>query len=285
MKNIIKKKPFKRACAYLFILPSLIGIALFLIFPLIDVFRRSFISSTTSEFTGLENYKSVLSNSAFRLAITNTACFTLVCIPLLIIISLILAALINNMKGSGEKIKNIFLLPMVIPVSSVVLVWNIIFDRQGLLNSIIGTVNIDWMNSGYAFIVLIISYIWKNLGYNIILWLAGLSGISNSIYEAANVDGASKVKCFIYITLPNLRYTIFMVSIISLINSFKVFREAYLVSGEYPDTSIYMMQNLFNNWLGDMAVDKIAAGAVIFGILIFIVIIVLYCVFARRDKV
>lgn len=285
MKKIIKKRFFNGKCAYLFIIPSFIGISLFLIFPLIDVFRRSFVSNITGDFNGVVNYKSVLSNSAFKLAITNTAWFTLLCIPLLMIISLILAALISDMKGNGEKIKDMFLLPMVIPVSSVVLVWNIVFDRQGLLNSVIGVVNIDWMNSDYAFIILIISYIWKNLGYNIILWLAGLSGISHSIYEAANVDGASKVKSFIYITLPNLRYTIFMVSIISVINSFKVFREAYLVSGEYPDTSIYMMQNLFNNWLGDMAIDKIAAGAVIFGILIFIVIIVLYYIFARRDKV
>ncbi|MCH5296714.1 MAG: sugar ABC transporter permease [Ruminococcus sp.] len=287
-KNSKRFITIKRSCAgYLFILPSLIGIGFFLAFPLIDVLRRSFVSNTTWEFSGLENYKRVLTNSAFKLAITNTAWFTLICIPMLMVISLVIATAMHNLKNDEEGLKNIFLFPMVIPVSSVVLVWNIVFDRQGLLNSalsIIGIGNVDWMNSDYAFVILIISYIWKNLGYDIILWLAGLSGIPDSIYEAAYVDGASKVKCFIYITLPNLKYTVFMVSVISLINSFKVFREAYLVSGEYPDTSIYMMQNLFNNWLSDMAIDKIAAGAVIFGVLIFTVIIVLYCIFARRDK-
>ena len=287
-KNNKKFITSKSTCAgYLFILPSILGIVIFLILPIIDVFRRSFVSNTTGEFNGFDNYKNVLNNSAFKLAITNTAWFTLICIPILMIISLIIAVGIYNLKSSEEGLKNLFLFPMVIPVSSLLLVWNIVFDRQGVLNSalsIIGIGNIDWMNSSYAFLVLIASYIWKNLGYDIILWLAGLSVISNSIYEAAYVDGASKIKCFIYITLPNLKYTIFMVSVISLVNSFKVFREAFLVSGEYPDTSIYMMQNLFNNWLSDIAIDKIAAGAVIFGVLIFAVIIVLYCIFARRDK-
>ena len=287
-KNNKKLITSKSTCAgYLFILPSILGIVIFLIFPIIDVLRRSFVSNTTEEFCGLENYKNVLTNSAFKLAITNTAWFTLICIPILMIISLIIAVAIHNLKSGSEGLKNLFLFPMVIPVSSLVLVWNIVFDRQGVLNSalsIFGIGNIDWMNSSYAFLVLIISYIWKNLGYDMILWLAGLSVISNSIYEAAYVDGASKIKCFIYITLPNLKYTIFMVSVISLVNSFKVFREAFLVSGEYPDTSIYMMQNLFNNWLSDIAIDKIAAGAVIFGLLIFAVIIVLYKLFARRDK-
>lgn len=287
-KNNKKLITSKSTCAgYLFILPSILGIVIFLIFPIIDVLRRSFVSNTTEEFCGLENYKNVLTNSAFKLAITNTARFTLICIPILMIISLIIAVGIHNLKNGAEGLKNLFLFPMVIPVSSLVLVWNIVFDRQGVLNSalsIFGIGNIDWMNSSYAFLVLIASYIWKNLGYDIILWLAGLSVISNSIYEAAYVDGASKIKCFIFITLPNLKSTVFMVSVISLVNSFKVFREAFLVSGEYPDTSIYMMQNLFNNWLSDIAIDKIAAGAIIFGVLIFAVIIVLYCIFARRDK-
>ena len=287
-KNNKKIITHRKTCAgYLFILPSILGIVIFLILPIIDVFRRSFVSNTTGEFNGFDNYKNVLNNSAFKLAITNTAWFTLICIPILMIISLIIAVGIYNLKSGEEGLKNLFLFPMVIPVSSLVLVWNIVFDRQGVLNSalsIIGIGNIDWMNSSYAFLVLIASYIWKNLGYDIILWLAGLSVISNSIYEAAYVDGASKIKCFIFITLPNLKSTVFMVSVISLVNSFKVFREAFLVSGEYPDTSIYMMQNLFNNWLSDIAIDKIAAGAVIFGVLIFAVIIVLYCIFARRDK-
>ncbi len=287
-KNNKKIITHRKTCAgYLFILPSILGIVIFLILPIIDVFRRSFVSNTTGEFNGFDNYKNVLTNSAFKLAITNTAWFTLICIPILMIISLIIAVGIYNLKSGEEGLKNLFLFPMVIPVSSLVLVWNIVFDRQGVLNSalsIIGIGNIDWMNSSYAFLVLIASYIWKNLGYDIILWLAGLSVISNSIYEAAYVDGASKIKCFIFITLPNLKSTVFMVSVISLVNSFKVFREAFLVSGEYPDTSIYMMQNLFNNWLSDIAIDKIAAGAIIFGVLIFAVIIVLYCIFARRDK-
>ena len=112
------------------------------------------------------------------------------------------------------------------------------------------------MNTDFAFWILVFSYIWKNLGYNIVLWLAGLSCISESIYEAARVDGASEWKCFTKITLPNLKTTLYTVSVLSLLNSFKVFREAYLIGGDYPDKSMYVLQHLFNNWFRDLSFGK-----------------------------
>ena len=139
------------------------------------------------------------------------------------------------------------------------------------------------MNSGYAFWILVFSYIWKNLGYDIVLWIAGLSGISENIYEAARVDGAGEWKCFISITLPNLLPSLFTISVLSLLNSFKVFREAYLVAGNYPHESIYLMQHLFNNWFLDLDLDKMAAAAVINGIAIFMLILLLKRVWESGD--
>ena len=133
----------------------------------------------------------------------------------------------------------------------------------------------DWMNSEGAFGVLVFSYIWKNLGYDIVLWIAGLSGISENIYEAARVDGAGELKCFLYITLPNLLPSLYTISVLSLLNSFKVFREAYLLAGDYPHESIYMMQHLFNNWFRDLDLDKMAAAAVVNGMIIFLLIVFL----------
>ena len=139
------------------------------------------------------------------------------------------------------------------------------------------------MNSGYAFWILVFSYIWKNLGYDIVLWIAGLSGISENIYEAARVDGAGEWKCFISITLPNLLPSLFTISVLSLLNSFKVFREAYLVAGNYPHESIYLMQHLFNNWFLDLDLDKMAAAAVINGLVIFMLILLLKRVWESGD--
>ena len=164
---------------------------------------------------------------------------------------------------------------MAIPVASVVLLWKVAFHSQGLLNGLFHSLNltqVDWMNSSSAFWVLVFSYIWRNLGYDVILWLAGLASIPSSIYEAAKVDGAGSWQSFWRITLPNLLPSLFTITVLSLLNSFKVFREAYLVAGDYPNENMYLLQHLFNNWYRDMAFDKMAAAAVVTGIVIFVLV-------------
>jgi multiple sugar transport system permease protein len=142
--------------------------------------------------------------------------------------------------------------------------------------------SIDFINSSSAFHVLIFTYIWKNIGYVMILWIGGLSSISLSIYEAAKVDGAGAIRCFWYITLPGLKSTFFIIFILSLVNSFKVFREAYLISGAYPNESIYMLQHLFNNWFVDLDIQKMCAGATMMAV-VFIVIVIFMHSFKKEE--
>lgn len=171
-----------------------------------------------------------------------------------------------------------FLLPMAIPVASVVLLWKLLFDSQGLLNhllSLFSIESIDWMHTGASFFVLVISYLWRNLGYDIVLWVAGLSAIPTALYEAARVDGAGEWKCFIKITMPNLLPSLFTIVVLSLLNGFKVFREAYLVAGDYPQDQMYLLQHLFNNWYRDLSLDKMAAAAVVTGGVILVLILLL----------
>ena len=175
---------------------------------------------------------------------------------------------------------------MAVPIASIVLIWKIIFHENGALSSWlvkVGGHGFDWMNTKFAFWILVFSYIWKNLGYNIVLWLAGLSCIPESVYEAARVDGASEWKCFTQITLPNLKTTLYTVSVLSLLNSFKVFREAYLIGGDYPDKSMYVLQHLFNNWFRDLSFGKMSAGSVIMAIVIYILIALLQKAWERED--
>lgn len=139
------------------------------------------------------------------------------------------------------------------------------------------------MNTGASFGILVFSYIWKNLGYDVILWMAGLQGISSSIYEAARVDGAGEWKCFRYITLPNIRQTALTIVILSFLNSFKVFREAYLVAGSYPQEKIYLLQHVFNNWFAELSVDKMAAGSVLLCLLITIFVLLLHRSWGREE--
>lgn len=262
----------------LMIAPSVIGVSIFVLIPFADVIRRSFSEAMSRKYVGLANYQSVFTSSAFKLAATNTLKFLVVCIPLLLISSLLVSLLLSSIKKLREFFKSVLLLPMAIPAASVVLLWRMLFHQQGLVNGVLTQLSIEpknFLNSNTAFGVLVFTYIWKNIGYDMVLWVAGLTGIPTELYEAASIDGASVWKKLRYITVPQLKPTIFIVTVLSLINSFKVFREAYLISGNYPHECIYMLQNLFNNWFTALDIQKLSAAAVVVAafILLFIVIL------------
>ncbi len=265
-KNRIKKQNKKKnLLPWLLLAPSILGIGIFTLIPFADVFRRSFQKAVGTGFVGLENYRTVIENQAFRLAAGNTGKFLLICLPMLLCLSLFVALLLERLGRKGNLLKSGFLLPMAVPAASVVLFWQLFFEREGILNHLLENFHIqgpDYMNSPAAFGVLVTVYIWKNLGYDMILWLSGLLGIPESLYEAARIDGAGEVQCFWFITRPLLVQTAFLTGTLSLVNAFKVFREAWMIAGNYPHDSIYMLQNLFNNWFTKLDMQKMTAGAV-----------------------
>lgn len=265
-----------------FLLPGFCGVAVFSLLPFMDVIRSSFVQVVSGRFCGLENYRIVLHNRAFLLAVKNTLRFLLVCLPLLLGISLVLAFLLHAWQMAFHQklrlLKAVYLVPMAIPAASLVLLWKLMFDKHGFVNGILhlcGIHAVDWMNTGAAFFVLVFSYIWKNLGYTMVLWLAGLSSISPDLYEAAEMDGAGRMTQFFKITLPLIRPLIFTIVVLSFLNSFKVFREAYLVAGNYPQEDMYLLQHLFNNWFTDLSVDKMAAGSVLLALVITVFVLLL----------
>ncbi len=264
--------------AWFFLAPSFIGVIIFVLLPFGDVVRRSFSEAMSGKFVGVDNYNTVLHNEAFQRAVQNTTRFIITCVPILLLLSLALSVMIYNLNKHRDIFKTSFLIPMAIPVSSAVFLWKVIFHQNGLLNGILSKVGIegcDWISSR-AFPVLVFSYIWKNIGYDMVLWLAGLNGISKTLYEAAGVDGANAWKKFWYITLPGLLPTLFIVSVLSILNAFKVFREAYLIAGAYPsDDNIYMLQHLFNNWFTSLDIQKMSAAAVMVAMVIIAVILIL----------
>jgi len=250
----------------------------FFLIPFADTVRRSFYDARAANFIGFDGYLSVLRNDAFKLAASNTAKFITVCIPLLLVISLGIALLVRSVRPGGRILKTTYLLPMAVPVASIVLLWQVLFHRNGLANTIltsVGVEGIDFMGTDAAFWVLIFTYIWKNNGYVLILWLAGRDGISDSLYEAARVDGGNSLQLFRYITMPGLLPTAGLVAILSLLNGFKVFREAFLVAGAYPHDSIYMLQHLFNNWFLDMDISRLCAAATMLCLVLLVLILLI----------
>lgn len=264
----------KRKFFYLFVLPGFLGIVVFVLLPFWDVVRRSFTTAVTGQFNGIQNYRTVFENQAFLLAVKNTLNFTLVCIPLLVFSGFVAALLLNTLQNK-RWIKSIYLFPLAMPTATIVLVWKMFFYRQGFLNLLLTRIGqqtglweqvcLDYLGTPAAFWVLVGSYIWKNMGYTVVLWLAGLMGIPKGLLEAARVDGAGKWKSLWYIVLPNLKGSLYTIVILSFLNSFKIYREAYLTAGAYPDQSIYLMQHLFNNWFVNLELDKMAAAAVLTG--------------------
>lgn len=287
-KKAFRKDIGKKNAWIVLLTPSLAGISVFILIPFLDVVRRSFTATITGRFAGLSNYRLLLTTPAFLLAVKNTVRFTVVCLPLLILTGLMIGLLLSRLKYM-QLLKSMLLFPLAVPTATVVLIWKMVFYKQGFFNiflqnagnafgmqlNLTGETAPDYMGTGMAFWVLVFSYIWKNLGYTVILWLAGIMGISTDITEAARVDGAGKWKSFIKVTMPNLKGTLYTITVLSFLNSFKVFREAYLVAGAYPDKSMYLLQHLFNNWFVKMDFDKMSAAAVCVGAVLFIAIMLL----------
>lgn len=290
-KSGVKKRKDTRAF-FLFIAPSMLGVLVFVLLPFLDVFGRSFRTVVTSRFVGLQNYRTIFANQAFQLAVKNTFRFTVVCIPLLVVTGLVIALPISRMKSAGI-IKSLYLFPLAMPTATIVIVWQIVFYRQGFLNLLLtrlgewsglwGEVHTDYLGTSASFWVLVFSYIWKNTGYTIVLWLAGILGIPNELLEAARVDGASEMQCFFRVILPNLKGSLYTIVILSFLNSFKIYREAYLVAGAYPEQDMYLLQHLFNNWFVNLDFDKMAAATVCVGGFLFVVIMLLQRLWDRQD--
>ncbi|WP_374017393.1 sugar ABC transporter permease [Paenibacillus thiaminolyticus] len=262
-----------------FLAPSLIGFALFYLVP----FGQNVLISFQDRLGGVgltfTNYKDLFLSSSFQKAMSNTFWFTAISVPILVAASLMLALLLNQCVFFRNWLRTAYVLPLVVPVASIVLMWQILFDWNGALNQFLihfGLDRQDWMKSDYAGVVIVGIYVWKNLGYNVVLFLAGLQNIPDQYYEIANLEGASPFRKLWSITLTYLTPTMFLVILMSILNSFKVFRETYLVAGAYPHDRIYMMQHYMNNMFLSLDIQKLSAAAVCMALSILVIISILF---------
>ncbi|WP_460057856.1 carbohydrate ABC transporter permease [Pseudolactococcus yaeyamensis] len=248
---------------HLFMLPSLLGVLFFYLLPLLKIFGSSLSNFATKDFVGLTHFQLVLENQAFRLATKNTALFMLVGLPLLMVSSLGFAEVLRKLPLHFQNLKVWYLIPLTIPAASLTLFWQFFFTQSGILNSFFAH-QIKWLDSNLGFSVVVIIFMWKNFGFMVILWLGGMMSIPKAMVEAAQIDGATSRDIFWRILLPNLKPTAFVVYLLAIINSFKVYRDIYALAGDYPHQSMYLLQHLFNNWFRDFELDKMAAGTILY---------------------
>jgi multiple sugar transport system permease protein len=222
-------------------------------------------------FAGFSNFVSLFGNRAYLRGLGNMARFIGLSTPLNMIISLGLALLISKIAKHREWFSLVFLVPLVIPSGSMVFFWKTLFSYDGALNGILrglGLEKINWLDSSLALPVMILIFLWKNCGYNMVLFLAGLGNIPRDYYEAAWVDNASPFKCFIHITMPCLFPTSVLARTMTIINSFKIFREIYLITGSYPHESIYTLQHFMNNMFASLNYPRLTSAATVLVIII-----------------
>lgn len=264
----------------LYLLPSVIGVLLFFVLPFLIVVYYSVVDNPINhEFVFLDNFIMVFHNAAFQQAAKNTMMFSVTAVPLAVILSLLLAMMLESKIPFQSQFRTFFLSPMMVPIASVVLIWQVLFHYNGMMNEIIGWFGInkiDWLNSSYAQVVIVVLFLWKNLGYNMILFMAALSSIPKDIVEVAVLESASPFQIFWHIKLRYMSSTILFVTIMSLINSFKVFREIYLLKGDYPYDTMYMLQHFMNNTFGKLDYQKMSAAAIMMAIVMVIIIGILF---------
>ena len=263
-----------------FLLPSLLGVGVFFILPFGVVVYYSMIDGVSSRnFVFLENFTRLFENAAFKMAALNTLKFSAMAVPLAVILAVALALMLEARIPGKSQFRTFFLSPMMVPVASVVLIWQVLFNYNGTVNELLmlfGAERIDWLQSEHSMIVVLLLFLWKNLGYNMILFMAGLANIPKDLLEAADVAGASESYKFFAIKLRYLSPTVLFVTILSLISSFKVFREVYLLTGDYPYESLYMLQHFMNNTFRSLDYQKLSAAAVVMAIVMVVLIALLF---------
>lgn len=278
----MKKRRKKKHSMAPFLAPSVIGVGLFFLIPFCVVIYYSFIDNPiTKEWVWFENFANIIKNRSFKRAVRNTVTFSAIAVPLAVILSLILAMMLDMKIPGKSQFRTFLLSPMMVPVASIVLIWQVLFHYNGVVNEFImslGMDKIDWLKSKYAMVAIVPLYLWKNLGYNMILFMAALANIPKDIIEVAKLESANSWQIFWKIKIRYLSPTILFVTIMSIISSFKIFREVYLLTTDYPYDSLYMLQHYMNNMFKSLDYQKLSAAAILMSLVMIVLIGALFLI-------
>ncbi len=268
--------------AWSWLAPSLIGVLIFFIVPFCVIIYYSVLDNPIfANFVGIDNFVKLFSNSAFLRAARNTAIFSVISVPLSVVLALWMAFALNSKIPGKSWLRSCFLCPLMVPIASVVLVWQVIFHYHGTLNQVtalFGMESVDWLKTTWSYMVLTVMFLWKTLGYNMILFMSAIAGIPQDIIEVAELEGAGRWYTFLHIKLRYLSPTILFVTILSIISSFKMFREVYLLTGDYPFESMYLLQHFMNNTFNSLDYQKLSSAAVLLAIVMVIIIGIMFLV-------
>jgi ABC-type sugar transport system permease subunit len=267
-----------------YILPSLCGILFFYGIPFILSFYYTLLNNMgEKKFIGLKNFSDTLQNPMFQRGLTNQSFFMAIAVPLCLILSLFFALQIMKLKKGKKFIFLTSIIPFVIPSGTSIYFWKCIFDVNGLANKVLYSLNIpmvNWYNSKWVMAIAVIIFIWKNIGVTSLILYLGLNQIPKEYYEIADIEGINRFQRFYKITLVYMAPIILISILLLVINSFKIFKEIYLLFGNYPNKNIYLLQHYMNNHFFRLNLQKLTTASYI----LFIIIGVFICLIFQLQK-
>ena len=271
-----------------FLLPGLIGIMLFYIIPFLGGIWYSVTDgSYKNAFVGFQNYINVWNNPMFRLGLGNTLTLSLICAPLLWLTAFLVSLLLHRIRPSGAFFRSSILLPYLMPSSAVLIIWLLWFDYGGSINRAItalGFERVNWLQGSALRLPVILMFLWKNLGFCVVIFMAALQAIPEALYEYASLDGATFRQQAFRITLPLIIPSAFLVFILAWINAFKIFKEVYFIGGAYPDEPVYTLQHYMNNMYGKLNYQNVTTAAYSFALIVFAIFALLFVLQRRAQR-
>ncbi len=279
-----------RRTAYLFLLPNFLGFAVFTLFPIIAALGLCFVRwdfSTQMRFVGFGNFLRLFRDETFKISFYNTVYYTLISVPLTMVISLLLAVLLNKLVKGIKILRTVYFFPYITSMVAIAIVWNMLYNpSMGPINGFLRVIGVSnppgWTaTSAWAMPAIIIMSVWKQIGYYMVIYLAGLQGIPGYLYEAATIDGANSFQKFRYITLPMLTPTTFFVSIMLIIGSFKIFTQVMVMTDGGPGRAT----NVLVLYIYRQAFDYFRFGyASAIAMVLFLIVITITIIQFKREE-
>lgn len=277
----------RKKIVWLLLLPGLAGLLAFYVVPFFGGFYFSLMDGTfANEFVGLANYKRVWQNPMFQLGLKNTWELSLLCAPVIWLLAFLLAGMLKTLRHRATAFRNILLLPYLMPSSAMLLIWTLMFDYGGVVNRLVTAMGFErvlWLEEDALRFPIVLLYIWKNVGFSVVLFASALSAVHPSLYEYASLEGAGWWTQSFRITLPQILPTAFLVFVLAWVNAFKIFKEAYFIGGDYPSTQIYTLQHFMNNKFAKLEYQDVTAAAYMFAVGVMVLFALMYMSKAVRS--
>lgn len=271
---------FRKKTVIFYLLPGLLGLLAFYLVPFAwGIWFSLTDGSINNRFVGFDNYLRVWQNEVFQLGLKNTIELSLLCAPPIFALSFWLAGLLRKRVVGDTFFRNALLMPYLMPSSAMLIIWLILFDYGGVVNRLVvalGFERVFWLEGSALRAPIVLLYIWKNLGFSVVIFTAALQSVPESLYEYAALEGAGWLKREWFITLPQILPTAFLVLVLAVVNAFKIFREVYFIGGSYPDESIYTLQHYMNNKFARLDYQDVTTAAYSFAVIVIVLFLLMY---------